>query len=425
MNTRTTNRSFAPTLAILACLAPAARAQSDFIVPAGQTVTYDTAQGPLEARDVIVQPGAILRIVSSPSPIHGTADELRVRATRKIRIDGTIELSGAAGDDALRLSVNALSSNGGIGVAQGGRGGLGNPNTATWSSRGGRALGFFSRIHPFSAYGGESAYSILPFDLRRAAGGGGGALGPDDPLPFPPTASQNVGRIAFDGRDGSPNARGAESLALVPRGGAKALIPFVDGNPANDFYGEALDPLSGATIQGELTLPLGGRSGAGGGNSILATSFPPTIPWEDFYQQVGGGGGGGGGLAILVAARIEIGASGSVRANGGDGGSGENTDALNRIGGGGGGGSGGMLVLQARVVDLTQAQPGALSALGGRGGRGANNTFDAIGAGGNGGPGLIQLHVPMGAASVHLPSGLSLSDVSAPTAKILLPRPNL
>lgn len=414
-----------PFLASLGLLSGVARAQNDFIVPAGQTVTYDTAQGPIEARDVIVQPGAILRIVSSPSPMHGAPEELRVRATRKIRVDGTIELSGAAGDDALRLSVNALSTNGGIGVAQGDRGGLGNPNTATWSSRGGRALGFSSRIHAYSAYGGESAYSILPFDLRRAAGGGGGAFGPDEPLPFPPTALENVGRIAFDGRDGSPGARGAESLALVPRGGAKSLSPFPDGDLTNDFYGQAIDPISGATIQGELTYLFGGRSGAGGGNSILATTFPPTVAWEDYLQQVGGGGGGGGGLAVLIAARIEIGAAGRVRADGGAGGSGENFAGLNRIGGGGGGGSGGMLVLQARVVDLTQAQAGALSALGGRGGRGANNVFDAIGAGGNGGPGLIQLHVPHGAASVQLPSGVALSDVSAPTAKLLMPDPNL
>lgn len=412
-------------VALTALLATTSSAQTDFIVPAGQTVTYDTAQGPIEARDVLVEPGGVLRVVASPSGLFGTFQPLRVRASRKLRVDGTIELSGAAGSDAELFLVNALPVHGGAGGVLGGRGGFGNPNTSTWSTRGGRALGFLGTVHPFAAFGGESAYGLASQSLRRAGGGGGGALGPDEPLPFPPTALQNVGRIAFDGRDGSTTATGAESLALVPRGGAKAQLPFVDGNPANDFYGRALDPISGAIVQGELSSPTPGRSGAGGGNSIASTTFPPSFPWSDQQQSVGGGGGGAGGLAILIAPRVEIGTTGRVRANGGAGGAGENSNGLDRIGGGGGGGSGGMILFQARVIDLTQAQAGAVSALGGRGGRGANNVFDAVGGGGNGGPGLIQFHVPLGASSVQLPSGLTLSDVSTPTAKLLIPEPTL
>ncbi len=412
---RSTSVSFVITTVLLASQA---RAQVDFVVPAGQTLVYDTLHGPIQARNVIIEPGAVLRVLAP-------ADPLRIRADETIRIDGTLDLSGADGRVVVYFGVGAIQVPGGLGGPGSNRGGAGNPNTTTWSSRGGPSLTNFGVLTAFAALGGESGLGPNNDEWRRPGGGGGGALGPDEALPFPPTAIQNVGRIAFDGRDGSPNALGAESLLNLPRGGSKSLIPFVDGIPSNDFFGHMRDPVSGMVITGELVAPEGGRGGGAGGNAIRGSTYPPPTPWTQTSEEVGGGGGGGGGLGILIAPRIEIGMSGHVVANGGRGGEGQNTNGLNRIGGAGGGGSGGMLILQARVINLSQALPGALSALGGRGGRGANNVFDVMGAGGNGGPGLIQLHVPLNPNALLLPSGVSLSQLSAPTAKVLLPEPGL
>lgn len=411
-----------PTPALAAAflvLLPLAHAQSDFIVPAGQTLVYDTNLGPIQARNVRIEAGAVLRVVGGWQP-------LRIRADEVVRIDGTLDLSGQDGQTSVSFNIGSLFVAGGTGGPVGGMGGFGNPNTTTWSERGGPGLGSVGQGLVFRAEGGESGCNASSNStLRRPAGGGGGAFGPDDPMPGLPTSAQNVGRIAFDGRDGAPTALGAATFLSPPRGGHKAPTPFVDGNAFNDFFGHAIDPLSGLIVAGELAAPEGGRAGGGGGNAIQSAIFPPSIAWTPEGPERGGAGGGGGGLGIVIARRIELGATGRVLANGGRGGSGENTNGLDRIGAAGGGGSGGMLLLQARVIDLSQALPGALSAIGGRGGRGANDFFETIGAGGNGGPGLIQLHVPQVPSSIVLPGGTTLSQLSAPTAKVLLPEPGL
>jgi hypothetical protein len=241
------------------------------------------------------------------------------------------------------------------------------------------------------------------------------------PDPFHPS---NNGRVALDGSDGSILASSAVNPILPPMGGAASGSPFVDGNPANDFYGRRIDPITQLLVTGELAAPRGGSGGGAGGNSIFSSTFP-NPNWSTTADEKGSGGAGGGGLLIVRAQLVEVGPLGKVTVDGGRGGTGENTSGLNCIGGGSGGGSGGMFVLSARRVDLSAASAACLSSLGGDGGRGANNQASGIGGGGDGGPGLIQLHLANGIQDVVLPAGRTLADLSVPEAYVLLPQPGL
>jgi hypothetical protein len=222
--------------------------------------------------------------------------------------------------------------------------------------------------------------------------------------------------------NGSAAAFGAVSGMPPPQGGPTGTTPFVDASSSNDFFGHAFDPATGTIVVGELLAPRAGAGGGAGGDSTYG-SFPnPNFLVTDLK---GAGGGGDGGLAIVVAKRIRIGASGRVLCNGGDGGGGENTIFLNRIGGGSGAGSGGMVILQARQIDLSHAVDHCISALGGRGGRGALDQHDVEGAGGNGGPGLIQLHTTGEPRGLLLPPFATLDQLTAPTAHVGLLEPGL
>jgi hypothetical protein len=163
---------------------------------------------------------------------------------------------------------------------------------------------------------------------------------------------------------------------------------------------------AGSTTQGELTQSLGGQGGGGGGNAIQSATYPnPNYAQQD--RKGGGGGGGGGILEIRALGVITI--LGTLDASGGDGGAGENTIGLDRIGGGGGGGSGGTIILEsasqaaAAVVLNAGASSGTIRARGGRRAAGAYggqkdpvppSVNTGIGHGGRGGKGLVQIHVP-------------------------------
>lgn len=298
---------------------------------------------------------------------------------------------------------------------------MSNTSTASGSDGRGWAIIFFGR----GGGGGESGYQNIAgmADERRAAGGGGGVYAADQPAnPLDPDAPENIGLVAQPGMDGSAQARGALSGALVPRGGLLGAPIFVDALANNDFFGRKV--VGGGIVVGELPFPLPGRGGGGGGDAIPSVSFP-SIPFTPRSDEKGAGGGGGGGLGIIVAPYIIVGSSGQLRADGGDGGGGENTHFFNRVGGGSGAGSGGALVLQARLVDLSQASSQALTALGGMGGPGRNQVRGAIGAGGDGGPGVIQIHVQNPATDLLLPVGVTLDGLTSPLAHVLLPSPSL
>ena len=117
----------------------------------------------------------------------------------------------------------------------------------------------------------------------------------------------------------------------------------------------------------------------------------------------------------MITPELVVGPGGSLRADGGRGAEGETLQGFDHVAcSPSGGGSGGMWVVQALRIDLSSASPDALTARGGVG-------FACNQAGGDGGPGLIQLHVPEPSADVILAPGVSLDDLSAPNAHVLLP----
>lgn len=183
----------------------------------------------------------------------------------------------------------------------------------------------------------------------------------------------------FDGgRGGAVTAAGRQhgATGLGPGGGdfGRGNIPNVcDGGASgvggggggygtvgNNATCTAVGPVYGSS----LMLPLIGGSGGGGGGA---------------GSNFGGAGGGGGAGAILIAAtgRVDVTASGLIRADGGTGGA---TGGAG-CGGGGGAGSGGGI----RIVATTIAGNGAIQAAGGSGGG------SCVYGGGSGGAGRIRL----------------------------------
>lgn len=392
-------------------MAPAA----PWVIPAGSTVIYNTANGPVNIGLLHVQPGATLRFEGP--------QRAEVHASRGILLEGTIDASGRSNPGVLTLNTTNFPEPGALGGPSGGQGGTGSQFVNQATPRG--SAGAASPLAAFGGggKGGESGYGSSQENGRRPGGGGGGAFGPDEPVfPGDPTHPVNIGLVALGGVDGSSTAFGAHSGASTPSGGRAGRRPFVDGDPSNDFWGTHIDPVTGAVTIGELAAPTGGSGGGAGGDASSSTSWP-TQPFQSTGDEKGAGGGGGGGLLILETPVLRLRGDAKIICNGGRGGGGENTSFLNRIGGGSGGGSGGMILVQARKIDLRMANILEMfTARGGAGGPGSQNKPLATNAGGHGGPGLIQFHVPS-EGDVLLPPLAQIRDVSTPTAHVLQPQP--
>jgi len=400
-------------LALLAIAAPS-HAQ-DLVIEQGVMLSYMTNAGPLRVDSLTIEAGAAM-IARGRAP-------LRIYARQSIVIDGVLDLSGGDSVGVTTLNTANIPELGADGGPAGGRGGLSSYFTSQSTPAGAPGTGTGPQLR--GGLGGETGFQFILGSVleRRAAGGGGGALAADQPVSNDIDAEINLGLIARDGVDGSPLAFGARSLVSPPRAGRAGGRPFVDASPNNDFFGRLRLP-GGGVIQGELAAPIAGRGGGAGGDALPSASFP-SVPFSPSSDEKGASGGGGGGLGIIIAPRVSIGPLGRIRANGGDGGGGENTLFFDRVGGGSGAGSGGFILVQSRRIDLTAAGPDAISAIGGRGGPGRNNLYGEVGAGGNGGPGIIQLHVPRGGLDILLPPGATIGDLSTPRAHILLPERGL
>ncbi|MCK6449105.1 MAG: hypothetical protein L6Q99_22140 [Planctomycetes bacterium] len=409
------------TLAICFTLAPAASAfqANDFVVPAGASFVYDTdVKGPLVADNVIIEAGGALRA-------FGT-QPFKVYANGKIRIDGTVDLSGFDSLGVVSLNTTNLPEPGGLGGPAGGRGGTGSWQTTTSTPYGGKGFGPLAWL---GGGGGETGWHDFKQGtaFRRGAGGGGGAFAANQPVSSNLEDPANLGLVARPGHNGGREAFGAISGALKPHGGRAGKSVFVDADATNDFYGRKLDPQSGQIILGELLAPIGGSGGGAGGDAAFTSgqSFPKT-PFSPSGDEKGSGGGGGGGLGVFVANEFVLGPAGRLRCDGGKGGGGENTNFFDRVGGGSGGGSGGMVVIQAAKIDLSATPDKAITARGGLRGPGK---FDVTqqpieGQGGHGGPGLVQLHIA-DAQQIFMPAGKTLSDLVSPAPHVLIPNPNL
>jgi hypothetical protein len=400
------------------------------------TQVQNAVNGIVNVRDLVIEEGGELR-AQGPNP-------MRVLAARDVVIRGRLNVSGFNARDVATLNTGNITEPGASGGPGGGRGGNANVVTTNSSPRGGSGNGAGARIGQ-GGQGGETGFapSALGKDARRPGGGGGGRFGPD---------GSHAGEQVQPGADGSSLSTGAESGESPAAGGAPGTSPFVDGSARNDFFGEG--PLLGppgnhhyGRLRGELAELTGGFGGGGGGNADPAATFP-TPGWSFSSDEKGGAGGGGGGvLHVQALGRIVFGLAGEIRADGGRGGTGENTNFLDHVGGSGGSGSGGHVVLEAageidftdgganrsaagrdwihalggpRVVGVTQFNPPAVWPL--------SN-------GGAGGPGVVQLHVrePLRAPDVIaartdivVPLSVAFSDnpldgVAAPAAWALYP----
>jgi len=176
--------------------------------------------------------------------------------------------------------------------------------------------------------------NIASGDLLRVDGGNGG-----------------TGNATVAGAGGDPNwggaagGDGAYRLGnLADDGGAGIGFGGGLGGRASDLRAAAGGEFSGSTVLN----PVLGGSGGGGGFSN-----------GDAADCTGGGGGASGG-GLLIAANGSVTITGTLSANGGDGGAPGNADCAS----GGGGGSGGAI----RIVTDTLTGSGRVEALGGAGG---------------------------------------------------------
>lgn len=416
--------------------------------------------GVLDIADLVVAPGAVLKI-EGPNP-------LVVLARGRVLIQGRLLVDGTSSAGVVTLNTTSIPEPGAPGQAGGGRGGTGSPLTGASSSSGEAgwsALNFAQT----GGQGGEAGWSSSTNkNARRGAGGGGGSLGANVAAPVGSSGAFQQARVGFDAEPGFDNlsaSNGALSGPGSARGGAVGSRPFRDASAANDFYGIALDA-AGNQVVGELVRPWAGAGGGGGGDASFAPAGsypPPFLPTGD--EKGAGGGGGGGSCQILALERIVFGVDGLISARGGNGGGGENTIFLDRVGGSSGAGSGGHVILQSAVhIDL-RAKIGvalsnpldnrwAIDTRGGQGGAGANDlggarltsngsaettpNLDACppgypqsganacaghvdGTGGDGGPGIVQLHTPLGvvgtdpaSADILVASAVALDQLCAP-----------
>ena len=412
----------------------------DWLVEDGDRIVLDMDQGFILGADgvtiQVVDDGRIdvrnLTIEAGGEVIAQGTQPLRIDATGDVIIRGLLDLSGTNASDVIVPNRGGEVEHGGAGGPGGGRGGSANEVITNSTPRGGVGQGPGSNTNAGGG-GGESGFQVpTHLNLKEARRPGGGA----------------GGRFAANGgANGGPGAAVANSAVTgqpAPRGGTVASGPFVAGGASNDFFGTKAVATAGnvtSLIRGELPSLWGGYGGGGGGNANPADKFP-TPNWTTSSDEKGGaGGGGGGGLHLRALGKIQFGAGGQIRSNGGRGGVGENVQNQDHIGGNGGSGSGGHIVLEtASFIDFTDggAAPNTpsrdwISALGGPSVTGPPVTGLAAGisVGGAGGPGVIQLHVPdsitapsniLGTSDIVLPTPLNQIDaVTSPAGNVLIP----
>jgi len=281
---------------------------------------------PTVSTEVVLPPSGILNYRSVTIPTGVTVTFKRNAANTPVvmlvqgnaTIAGRIDVSGsdgaptgsAAGGS---LTAEGIEGRGGPGGFDGGRGArpgpVAGPAGSTLGATGGNGLG---------PGGGGGGVSGIPVDLNLAR--------------F--TDSPAVGGGGF----------------TVAGGGGQMGVRVSMGAPGHDgYYGEiaSIAVEGGRPYGNDALLPLIGGSGGGGGASGA------------IFHGAGGGGGGG---AILVAVSGTLDFTGSILANGGQGGKVRNVWDTIDVNGCGGGGSGGAV----RLMATTLAGNGLISVNGGK-----------------------------------------------------------
>jgi hypothetical protein len=382
--------------------------------------------GVFQFRNVTIPPGVTVRATGSKPMIW--------LVTGNFTVDGILRVDGGDGARVDTLQSANFPTPGGVGVAGGGNGGRGSPNTQGQSPTG--EAGFGPGGIP--AGGGAPGQLALRSGCGRGSGGGGGTFSTVGDPYFKQKNTTGTGFIQQKGNGGFGCAGMSGAASRVLPGGAPGPRVFTDIRTDNNFWGLGVNVNQQVRITGELLEPQGGAGGGGGGN------LADQLGNQNFITNSKGGGGGAGGGVLIVKAlgSITVGSTGLISANGGHGGGGEQAGGNNE-GGGGGGGSGGMVVLMAgQKISLeahgetyasaprstpAMAPPGAfsyvVSADGGIGTQGEftfafeskypppadNRKWDENPAGGFGGLGLVQLMAPAGDDSMDQ-TGTVLDD---------------
>lgn len=264
------------------------------------------------------------------------------------RVAGTLSVRGGDGGRVDTLNSANFPSAGGVGVCTGGNGGRGSPNSTNRSMLG--EAGFGALQVPGG--GGRGGQISCVAGCGRGSGGGGGSLATQGDPWYKQQAGAGTTFQQQRGIGGQGCQGGAGATTRNLAGGEAGPIVFRDARTDNNFWGVGINVNRQLRIRGELANPIGGSGGGGGGD--LSNSEGCNTSTVNFVNDSKGGGGGGGGGVLIVKAlgRIIIEATGTITADGGFGGGGEQAGSCNQ-GGGGGAGAGGMVILMAgREIEL-------------------------------------------------------------------------
>lgn len=400
------------------------------------TVNVNVVDGVIKVHNLTVTSTGQL-IATGPNP-------LTILASGTVDLDtgGLISVRGGdsptANVSSFSLTGASVSDPGGVGQCGGGDGGAASPETAASDAKGGDGNGGDNGPGAGGVGGDSSLGTSNPYP--RAGGGGGGNWGHTGTTGFTcptttvldscncvqttaPSTSNGVTPTNGKGTNtnGAAGRAGTASSAVSGNspagGGAASAAVFSDAVTGNNYFGTGASGTSApfSVLRGEFEMAdlMGGAGGGAGGDSIPTTggSLPPAAAWDfDALDKKGGSGGGGGGV-LIIRALGAVTIDGEINADGGDGGGGVPTDALDRVGGGGGGGAGGVIAIMSATsvtVGSLQGTAAKLHAWGGLPGAGnrpgcyqSGNSLQNIAAvtnitnaGGPGGRGLIQIHVP-------------------------------
>ena len=391
--------------------------------------------------------------------IHGTTHPARLFSRGPVTILGTIDIRGET--PAEHDSEEARGDVGGAGGPSGGHGGAGGDR---WDQEGELAdPGVVQPTginNPGAVLLGGRGHGVGGTGFR---GGGFGGINNPDPGPNQTCMSPNPafllgllfsdpgdlpngdpgfcavrevsspgggGAYATSGTDGVPMSSIPNGIDPVSGGPVSNLATPAPGGNAATLGIEPPDPESGHRIRKLAGVNLRGGSGGGGGGSQLFDTSEANNPFpfgycydtDDFcssfvvltqYRDHSACGGGGGGGAVQLVSGQQMHVSGSIRANGGNGGSSVfNTLVIPGLDGPrksraapGGGGSGGAVRLQAQLLDLFARDPHdphdapRVDVSGGTGGTWSADypagnplaTISVLGPGGDGGAGLMRL----------------------------------
>jgi hypothetical protein len=397
--------------------------------------------------------------VGATLTIHGTTHPARLFSRGPVSVLGSIDIRGET--SAIHDSEDPHGDPGGAGGPSGGHGGAGGDR---WNNMGN------IDIENCTPPGIDNPGAVLQGGRGHGVGGpgfrGGGFGGINNPNPGPTQTcvctdpALLLGELMSDPGnllDGNPGFCTIRQVSSPGGGGAYATsgtagdplssIPFAmdpitgdqvsnlatpaQGGDSATLGIEPPDPESGHRIRKLAGANLrGGAGGGGGGSQLFDTAQDGNVPpFGVCYDEVNdcsfnftyithyrdhsacGGGGAGGALQLVSGEQIHL--SGSIRANGGDGGSSFfNILVIPNLDGPrksracpGGAGSGGAVRIQAQLLDILARDPNdphdapRVDVSGGVGGMwsssyplgAVNPIISVLGKGGDGGQGLMRL----------------------------------